>query len=321
MPLAWPFLVGYVLDLLLGDPPRWPHPIRLVGRICEFWEKVLYRPRVWAGGLYWLAVMVTVTILIFLILGILPLLPEILALGFLSYLVFSGLAIRALHVESRRVMAALWKGDLPEARSRLAMIVSRDTAHLGEAEIRRAVLETVAENLGDGVVAPMLYVLLLGAPGLLWYKTVSTMDSMVGYMNDRYRYFGRVAARMDDALNYLPARLTALLVSLAAPLMGLSGKDAWRIARRDARLVKSPNAGWPMAAAAGALRVQLGGDAVYFGKVVEKPVLGDPGPVLADAHYRRAIFLLYGASLIMAAVTFLLLYLSRAGLWGRLGFL
>ena len=319
MPLAWPFLVGYVLDLLLGDPPRWPHPIRLVGRVCEFWEKVLYRPRVWAGGLYWLAVMVTVTTPIFLILGILPLLPEILAWVAVSYLIYAGLATRALHAESRRVMAALWEGDLPEARARLGMIVSRDTAHLSEAEIRRAVLETVAENLGDGVVAPMFFVLLLGVPGLLWYKTVSTMDSMVGYMNDRYRYFGRVAARMDDALNYLPARLTALLVSLTAPLMGLSGKDAWRIARRDACLLKSPNAGWPMAGAAGALGVQLGGDAVYFGKVVEKPVLGDPGPVLSDAHYRRAISLLYSASLCMAGLTFLILYLSAAGFWGGLG--
>jgi adenosylcobinamide-phosphate synthase len=263
--------------------------------------------------------MVTVTIPIFLILGALTLLPEILAAAALSYFIYAGLATRALHAESRRVMAALWEGDLPEARARLGMIVSRDTAHLGEAEIRRAVLETVAENLGDGVVAPMFYTLLLGVPGLLWYKTASTMDSMVGYMNDRYRYFGRVAARTDDALNYLPARLTALLLSLAAPLMGLSGKDAWRIARRDACLLKSPNAGWPMAAAAGALGVQLGGDAVYFGKVVGKPILGDPGPALADAHYRGAIFLLYGVSLFMAGLTFFILYLSAAGFWGWLG--
>jgi len=321
MGLAWPFFAAYFLDLILGDPPQWPHPIRLLGRVIEYWEGVWYRPRVAAGAIFWLAVMGTTLIGVLGLLGAVMILPRIAGAAILAYFVYAGLATRGLHYESRRVEEALARGNLSEARARLAMIVGRDTTQLGPEEVRRGVIETVAENLGDGVVAPMFFTLMLGLPGLFLYKAVNTMDSMVGYKNYRYARFGKVAARADDVLNFLPARLTALLLVLAPAVAGLDPRGAWRILRRDARVAPSPNAGWPEAAMAGALGVRLGGASAYFGQVVNKPYIGDPHQPLKAYHYLQAIRILYVTSLLMAALTFLVLYLSRAGVWGVLGLL
>ena len=317
MELALPFLFGYLLDLLLGDPPSWPHPVRLLGRTCQYWEKVFYAKEVMAGGLYWVAVMGTTFTAVVVALVLAALLPSLFAIALLSYLIYSGLATRSLHRESALVDEALARGDLAGARARLARIVGRETAQLSPEEIRRAVIETVAENLADGVVAPMSYLVLLGLPGLFLYKAANTMDSMVGYKNYRYAKFGRVAARMDDVLNFLPARLCSLLVVLAAILTGLDGRGAWRILRRDAGNAASPNAGWPEAAVAGALKVRLGGPSTYFGRVADKPFIGDPSlEVLNAGHYRRAVLLLYGTSFAMAGITLFALKLGGAGVWG-----
>jgi adenosylcobinamide-phosphate synthase len=316
--LAFIFLAAYLLDLALGDPPDWPHPVRLVGRVIEYWDNVLYQPQVTAGALFWLAVMGTTLIGVIGLLVIMAVVPAVAAILLLVYFLYAGLATRSLHQESRRVEKALALGDLPEARSRLAMIVGRETAQLDAEGIRRAVLETVAENLGDGVASPMICTLLLGLPGLYLYKAANTMDSMVGYKNYRYRKFGKVAARADDVLNFLPARLTALLMVLAAALVGLSPRGAWRIIRRDAGKTSSPNAGWPEAALAGALGVQLGGPSTYFGRQVDKPFIGDPGAPLSPRQYRQAIRLLYAASILLAGLTFGGLLASGAGVWGLL---
>jgi adenosylcobinamide-phosphate synthase len=315
--LALPFLLGYLLDLLLGDPPSWPHPVRLLGRACQHWEKVFYAQEVMAGGLYWVAVLGTTFAAAVAALVLAALLPRLFGLALLSYLIYAGLATRSLHRESALVDEALARRDLAGARAHLAMIVGRETAHLSPEEIRRALLETVAENLADGVVAPMFYLLLLGLPGLFLYKAANTMDSMVGYKNYRYSRFGRVAARMDDVLNFLPARACSLLLVLTASLTALDGPGAWRILRRDAGKAASPNAGWPEAALAGALKVRLGGPSTYFGRLVDKPYLGDP-PLqpLNSGHYRGAVRLLYGTSLLMATLTFLALKLGHAGVWG-----
>lgn len=321
MGLAFPFLVGYLLDLLLGDPPGWPHPVRFLGRVIEHWEKVLYRPRVVEGALFWLAVTGTVFVGVLGVLGAVMILPRMAGAAVLAYFVYAGLATRGLHYESRRVEEALARGNLSEARARLAMIVGRDTTELGPEEMRRGVIETVAENLGDGVVAPMFFTLLLGLPGLFLYKAVNTMDSMVGYKNYRYAKFGKVAARADDVLNFLPARLTALLMVASAALIGLDFRGALRILRRDAGNASSPNAGWPEAAMAGALGVRLGGPSTYFGQVVKKSCIGDPHHPLAAYHYRQAVLILYVTSLIMAALTFATLMTTRAGVWGVLGVL
>jgi adenosylcobinamide-phosphate synthase len=319
MGLAIPFLAGYLLDLVLGDPQGLPHPVRLMGRGIEYWERILYRPRVMAGLFFWLAVLATTLAALLGVLAGVSMLPKAAGTVVLTYLIYSGLATRSLHLESRRVEEALARGDVPGARARLAMIVGRETEELSPREIRRAAVETVAENLADGVVAPMFFLALLGLPGLALYKAVNTMDSMVGYKNERYAKFGRVAARADDVLNFLPARLAACLMALAAGPLGLDGPGAWRIVRRDAGQASSPNAGWPEAAMAGALGVRLGGPSTYFGRLVDKPCIGDPAQPLESRQYRQAVAVLYAASALMAGLTFLSLLVSGAGVWGMLG--
>jgi adenosylcobinamide-phosphate synthase len=205
--------------------------------------------------------------------------------------------VRELHRQSATVINRLAAGDLNGARQALAMIVGRDTAELDEQAILRACIETVAENSSDGIVAPLCGLGLAGPLGGVLCKAVNTMDSMIGYRNDRYREFGRVAARLDDLLNWLPARLTALLMMAVALPLGLDARGAWRIARRDARRHASPNAGFPEAAAAGALGVQLGGPACYFGQWQEKPTFGDPGRLLTIDDYRRMVKLMYAVAL------------------------
>ena len=318
MGLALPFFLAYLLDLLLGDPPGWPHPVRLLGSIIQYWESVLYQARVGAGALFWLAVMATTVVLVFGVLAVAALLPPWGGVAVLAYFLYSGLATRSLHLESLKVEAALVRGDLDAARASLSMIVGRETSHLSLEDIRRAVIETVAENLADGVVAPMFYTLLLGLPGLFIYKAANTMDSMVGYKNYWYAQFGKVTARADDVLNFIPARLTALLMIPTAAALGLDWRGAWRILRRDRGKAASPNAGYPEAAMAGALGVRLGGPSIYFGRQVEKPLIGEPGQPLDQERYRQAVRLLYGTSLAMAALTLAGLLAARAGVWGLL---
>ena len=318
MGLALPFFLAYLLDLLLGDPPGWPHPVRLLGTIIHYWESVLYQAKVGAGALFWLAVMATTVVLIFGVLAVSALLPPWAGVAILAYFLYAGLATRSLHLESLKVETALLKGDLEGARASLSMIVGRETSHLSQEDMRRAVIETVAENLADGVVAPMFFTLLLGLPGLFLYKAANTMDSMVGYKNYWYAQFGKVAARADDVLNFIPARLTALLMIPTAAALGLDWRGAWRILRRDRGKAASPNAGCPEAAMAGALGVRLGGPSIYFGRPVDKPYIGDPGQPLDQERYRRAVRLLYGTSLAMAALTLAGLLAARAGVWGLL---
>ncbi len=321
MPLALPFLIGYLLDLCLGDPPRWPHPIRGLGRVITFWEERLYQPNVFSGLIFWLAVAGTSLAAVLAVLALAAGFGPLVSGAVASYLIFAGLATRSLHLESRKVEDALARGDLEEARTNLGMIVGRETGHLDVPDIRRATLETLAENLGDGVVAPMFYLLVAGIPGLTLYKAANTMDSMVGYKTERYQLFGRVAARVDDMLNYVPARLAAWLIWVVAGPAGLNQRLAWTILRRDGGKAASPNAGRPEAALAGALGVRLGGPGIYFGRLVEKPYIGDPGPPPAPRHFQQALVLLYGSSALMACFTFLALGAAGAGLWGLLGLL
>ena len=215
--------------------------------------------------------------------------------GFIAglYLAWVSLAARSLQQESGKVARELSRGDLPGARLALSYIVGRETAELSETEIVRGAVETVAENTGDGVIAPLFF-LLLGGPALaVAYKAVNTLDSMVGYRNERYLEFGWASARFDDLANYLPSRLTGLLMVLAAPICGLSGKNAWRILRRDCRNHASPNSGFPEAAAAGALGVRLGGANRYFGRIIDKPTIGDPSQPLSLAAYGGVVRLMY----------------------------
>ncbi len=297
-------LSALILDLLIGDPRWFPHPVVYVGKLIMVLEKVLRRlfRNERLGGMLLLAMTVGVTagIVFTLLKGAYAVSPYV---GFIVAVILSWscIAARSLHRESRLVANALVRGDLVEARKYLSYIVGRDTANLDEAEIWRATVETVAENTSDGVIAP-LFCLILGGPVLaLAYKAVNTLDSMVGYRNERYLRFGWASARFDDLANYIPARLTGLLMVAASPLFGLSAGNAWRIMRRDGRNHSSPNSGIPEAAAAGALSVRLGGTNVYSGIQVAKPTIGDALRPRSFSTWRGSVRLMYGAEALLVA--------------------
>ncbi len=299
------FFGGFLLDLLLGDPQEVPHPIRLIGGMIARLESALLgdrdlndREKLRRGVV--LAVLAPAASV--LVTGAILILTWKLhtVLGILAETVMTWqiLAVRCLETESMKVYQCLKRDDLPAARKAVSMIVGRDTECLDADGVARAAIETVAENTSDGVIAPMLYT-ALGGPVLgFFYKTVNTMDSMVGYKNDRYLYFGRAAARFDDAVNYLPARISALLMILAAFLGGrqFSGKRAFSIWRRDNRKHASPNSAQTESVCAGALGIRLAGDARYFGKIVKKPYIGDPLRPVEAEDIRRANRLMYGTA-------------------------
>ena len=291
-----------LLDWLLGDPRWLPHPVVLIGRLIRLLEKALRRlitsERQAGVLLLVLTVFVTVTVS-WGILAAARLLHPLAGTLAAILLGWTCLAARSLHRESRLVAVALEQGDLVEARRYLSYIVGRDTAGLEPPEIWRGAVETVAENSSDGVIAPLLC-LMLGGPVLaMAYKAVNTLDSMVGYKNERYLRFGWASARCDDLANWLPARLTGLLLVMAAPLTGLSAGGAWRIMRRDGRNHASPNSGIPEAATAGALGIQLGGTNSYFGKPVVKPTIGEPLRPLDNAAWQGAVRLMYAAEVLL----------------------
>jgi adenosylcobinamide-phosphate synthase len=306
-----------LLDWLIGDPRWFPHPVVFIGRLIAFLEKQLrnvFRSEL-AGGALLLILTVAITAgTAALLLKLAYTVSPVAGFAVAVLLSWSCLAARSLQLESALVAKALQSGDLAGARKHLSFIVGRDTAELEEPDIWRAAVETVAENTADGVIAPLLC-LMVGGPVLgLAYKAVNTLDSMVGYKNEKYLLFGRASARCDDLANWLPARLTGLLLVLAAPLAGLSLQGAWRIMRRDGRNHSSPNSGIPEAAAAGALGVQLGGTNCYFGRPVAKPAIGEPLHPLDCRDWRAAVRLMYGAEALLLAAWGLALLLGTAPL-------
>jgi adenosylcobinamide-phosphate synthase len=309
-PSATEFIVGAAVDLVLGDPRWMPHPVRWMGAVIDWLERVCssvfgLRHRRLAG-----VVLVTAALGISVGAAVLLLWVVEGAVRFIvvCYIVSSLLALASLDREALGVLWALNERNLDLARARLAGIVGRETRDLDEPEILRAVMETVAENLSDGVVAPVVFLMLGGVPGMVAYKCINTLDSMVGYKNERYAEFGWAAARLDDVVNYVPARLSALLVMGVAAFCGLSWAAGWRIVRRDAARHPSPNAGYPEAAVAGVLGVRLGGANRYFGKTVDKPYLGDPIIPLSQGQYPQLRRLLYGSALALYAVAFAQFY-------------
>ncbi len=289
-------LLGVGLDLLVGDPRWFPHPVRGLGWLAARLERVWRAsglPLRAAGTLYWLSAVGLAGGAVRASLGV----P-----GAAVFWIWTLLAVRDLDVEAARVLRRLEAQDLAGARIMLARIVGRDTEHLDEAEILRAVMETVAENLNDAVVAPLFWLAVAGPAAMAAYKAVNTLDSLVGYRNERYREFGWASARMDDLAGYVPARLTAALVWAAAWLLGYDARGSVRATLRDARRQPSPNAGYPEAAVAGALGVRLGGINTYEGVASAKPYLGDAVQPLARGHFARARRILYAVAVLMAAV-------------------
>ncbi len=315
-------LTGCLLDLLLGDPARLPHPVVLMGRYISAFEtrarKALPKtPRgERLGGLLLALSLPLLTLAV--TLGAVLLARRVhwgLELALQSFWCFQALAGRGLAAESGRVRKALLQGDLEGARLAVARIVGRDTERLDAEGVAKAAVETVAENASDGVAAPLLCMMLGGAPLALVYKSINTMDSMVAYKNERYRDFGRAAAKLDDLANFLPSRIAALLWIPAAALCGADAAGAFRIWRRDAGKHVSPNAGQTEAACAGALGIELGGDAWYFGERHEKARLGDAKRPCEAEDIRRAQRMMFCMSalllLLSASIRFLLVRCLR----------
>lgn len=309
MKIAAAVLIGYILDCIFGDPYNMPHPIRYIGLLISALEKLTRKvfPKskggeIVAGAVTNILVLATSFALPFFILwGLGKIHPylEFAVETFFCYQIFAG---KSLKKESMRVGKYVKAGDIENSRKYLSWIVGRDTQDLTFEQIIKAVVETVAENSSDGVIAPMIFMMIGGAPLGFLYKGVNTLDSMVGYKNDKYINFGKVSAIVDDIFNYIPARITGIAMVIASFFTGFDGKNAWKIFKRDRKNHASPNSGQCESAAAGALRIQLAGDAYYFGKLYKKKTIGDPIRPIEPEDIERSVKLMYGASILCLIV-------------------
>ena len=303
MMTVWAVLGGFVLDALFGDPAWLPHPVVYMGKAISKLEKFL-RPRLpktpqgelLGGAIVAFCLPVGTFLLTGLVCWGAARLHPLLGLAVQMFWCGQALAARGLVQESTNVYKELKKPDLPGARKAVSRIVGRDTAELTAEGVTKAAVETVAENASDGVIAPLLYMLIGGAPLALTYKAINTMDSMLGYKNEKYLYFGRVPAKLDDVANYIPSRLAGLLWVAAAALTGNSASGAWKIWRRDRRRHASPNSAQTESACAGALGVQLAGPAYYFGQYYPKRTIGDALRPIEPEDILRANQMMYVAS-------------------------
>ena len=308
--IFYALLLGFLLDCILGDPQGFPHPVIAIGKLISFLEKLLRRllPKnkggeLTAGAILWI---LTVTVSFLVPFGILycaGLVSPWLRLACQSIFCWQILAAKSLKTESMKVYTALKNGTIQDARRAVSMIVGRDTQELDGDAVTRAAVETVAENCSDGVIAPMLFFALGGGPLAFAYKAVNTMDSMLGYVEMPYKNIGLVPAKLDDVFNYIPARLSALLMLAAGALEGLDVRNGYRIWRRDRRNHASPNSAQTESVCAGLLGLQLAGDASYHGVLHKKPYIGDPIREIEYADIPRACRLLYGTA-ILALVLF-----------------
>lgn len=272
-------ILGFLLDLIIGDPQNPIHPIRIIGSLCKatekFFRKVLKKSLKIAGLLTWITVVLIVFLFNYFLLKGAYAINNVLGVILSSIMIYFCISTKALKVEGLKVVKYVIQDDIEGARKQLSYIVGRDTKKLDKEAILKAVVETVAENMSDGVIAPLFYVGIGGAPLAFLYKAVNTMDSMFGYKNDKYIEFGYFPAKLDDVFNYIPARLSGYFIFMASFSLGLDYKNSFKIYKRDKNNHSSPNSAHPEAAVAGALNVQLGGANYYFGKLVEKPTIGD----------------------------------------------
>ena len=313
-------VTAFILDMIIGDPHWMWHPVQGIGRLIEYTERLLRRVfalreereadrgrKKVAGGILVILVLLLSVLVPMLILYAAERIHPYVRLAAEIVLCYQMLAMKSLRVESMKVYHALMKQDIEGARQAVSMIVGRDTEKLSEEGITKAAVETVAENTSDGVIAPLIYMALFGACGAFFYKAVNTMDSMIGYKNDKYIYLGMIAAKLDDVVNYIPARLSALFMIVVSGVLGMNAKQAWRIYKRDRYQHASPNSAQTEAVCAGALTIQLAGDAYYFGELYHKPVIGDADRPILPEDIRSANRLMYGTSILTLLVAVIVL--------------
>ena len=302
-------VMGYILDLIFGDPYWMPHPVRFIGNLISILEKVIRRfmPKTkrgeYIGGIILTVMVVSISMVIPLVIILMAKsINTYLALTVETFMCYQILATKSLKVESMKVYDELAKNDLPSARKAVSMIVGRDTKDLTFSGVAKAAVETVAENTSDGIIAPMIFIAIGGAPMGFFYKAINTMDSMVGYKNERYMNFGRFAAKLDDVVNYLPARISAYQMILSSFFLRYDYKNAFKIYKRDRYNHASPNSAQTESVCAGALDIQLAGNAYYFGKLYEKPTIGDDIREINYDDIKKANRLLYCTSIISIVI-------------------
>lgn len=304
-------LLGFILDTIIGDPYKLPHPIRWIGSFISILEK-LCRKIAKSNTMLMILGAILVFIVIFVSGGITLLVLKLASFNKYAYLIVSSvicyymLAGKSLKTESMKVYKAFENKDTEGARKAVSMIVGRDTQSLTKEGIIKAAVETVAENSSDGVVAPLIYMLIFGPVGGVVYKAINTMDSMIGYVEEKYFYIGKFAAKLDDVLNYIPARISGILVIISAFILRYDYKNAFMIFKRDRRKHASPNSAQTESAMAGALGVQLAGDATYFGVVHKKPYIGDKKREIENEDIKRANDIMYTMTIICLVVGLLI---------------
>ncbi|WMJ22049.1 adenosylcobinamide-phosphate synthase CbiB [Paludicola sp. MB14-C6] len=303
-------IIGFILDLIIGDPQWLPHPVRLIGFLIAKGEKIIRKilpKKEFIGGMILTVLVTAISFVVpYFILYFAGLFSIYLKIAIEAVFCYQILATKCLKVESMRVYQYLIKKDILNSRKYLSWIVGRDTENLDEQQISKAVVETIAENTSDGVIAPMIFLVIGGAPLGFFYKAVNTLDSMIGYKNDKYLYFGRFAAKLDDVLNFLPAIISAMFMIAASFIVGLDSKNAVKIYKRDKHNHSSPNSAKTEAVAAGALNLMLAGDAYYFGKLVKKKTIGDDNKTITPQDIPTMNKLMYATAtvsiLILSAI-------------------
>jgi len=310
-------LAAYLLDLVLGDPPSFPHPVKGIGWIIKKLEgpfRAIIKNERMAGAFFSCTIIILIWFITFVVTQAAYLLNNYLGIVISIIIIYTSLSVKDLGMESLDVFKALKNGNLDEARAFLSKIVGRDTANLEEREIIRASVETVAENIVDGIVSPLFYAFLGGAALAMAYKTINTLDSMIGYKNKRYINFGWAAAKIDDIANFVPARLSVIFLTIASWINGYDAAKILSIIMRDGRKNPSPNSGIPEAAIAGALGVRLGGLNYYNSTAVQKPHIGDDINPLDKSHIKEAVKIAYitsGLFIITGAVLFWLIWKGK----------
>ena len=294
--------IGFLLDLIIGDPQNPIHPVRIIGNLCRvlenFFRSIMKKYLKLAGLITWIIVVLAVYFINYIIIKFILNINIVAGVVFSGILVYFCISAKGLKVEGLKVYNYLIKNDIEGARKQLSYIVGRDTKSLDKKGITRAVVETIAENMSDGVIAPLFYAGIGGAPLAMAYKAVNTMDSMFGYKNDKYMEFGFFPAKLDDVFNYIPARITGLLTVLTAFILKLNWKNSFKIYNRDKYNHTSPNSAHPEAAVAGALGIKLGGANYYFGKLVEKPTIGDKLKEIELSDIDSTNKILYGVAIL-----------------------